>query len=166
MLPDAASGLSSSHPPVPASCDCANADAARDRCAAGDARLAGMDVRMGNGFARDVASNGVHHGLEPPVRAIALPAFQRQRLDLAEAERRLDPVEADRDISIAPLRAPRLVAHEMAVMADRALAPRDDHAFGGLEMLLDILVPIGAAADMGVPPDAEAFGLERLDKRK
>ena len=30
-------------------------------------------------------------------------------------------------------------------------------------MLLDILAPVGAATDMSVPPNGEAFGLQRGD---
>jgi hypothetical protein len=120
---------------------------------------------MRNGPARNVAPYRVGQRLEPRVGPIALPVFKRQRLDLAETERRLNSVEADRDIRIAFLRSPRLVADEMSVMADRSLGPSDDHAFGSLEMLLDILVPVGAATDAGVPPDAEAFCFQCLDER-
>src|SRR4029453_2424304 len=60
---------------------------------------------------------------------------------------------------------PCLVPDKLAGVTDGALAPRYDHAFGDLEMLLDILVPVGPAADVDVPPDREAVGLQCLDQR-
>src|SRR5262245_38930661 len=117
-------------------------------------------------LACDVASHCVRDRPEAMVRPAPFPALERQRLDLAEAERRFDTVEADRDVCVALLRAPRLIADVMPVMTDRALAPGDDHALGGVEVLLDILVPIGSAADVSVPPDSEALGFQGSDERR
>ena len=97
--------------------------------------------------------------------ALALPADKIDRLDFAEAERRLDHIDLDRDVASGGLRRARLVAHEAAFGPDRARAPRDDDAARGVEMLLDFLAPVGAAADMRVPPNVKAFGLKRGDQR-
>ena len=43
-------------------------------------------------------------------------------------------------------------------------APHDDHAFRSVEMFLNIFAPMGAAADMSVPPDGETFRFERGDQ--
>ena len=82
--------------------------------------------------ARDARPNRVGHRLEACVGAIALPAFQRKGLNFAEPKRRLDIVDPNRDIDMAPFGPHRLVANELALGPDRPLAPGDDHAFGSV----------------------------------
>lgn len=119
---------------------------------------------MSDVFASDPLSHRVGERAEAMVGGVSVPTLQRDGLDFAEAKRRLGGVKADWQIDSTPLRAPCLFADEMTVMANRALAPGNDYAPGGVEMLLDVLVPVRSAADVGIPPDGEALGLQRLDE--
>src|SRR5215213_5566674 len=116
-------------------------------------------------FAGNASSDGGDNSLIARVRAVAFPALERDRLHLAKAERWLDRIEANRQVSAPSLRARRFIADEIAFAADRAFAPRDDYALRGVEMFLNVLAPMRAAPDVGVPPDAEAFRLQRLNER-
>src|SRR5439155_15937929 len=68
-------------------------------------------------------------------------------------------------IDVPLLRPRRFVLDEGAFRPDRALAPRDDHAFGCVELGLDRLAPCGAAADLLVPPNRIAVRLQRFHQR-
>src|SRR5215208_560806 len=114
---------------------------------------------MRSAFAGNASSNSVDKRLIARVGAVAFPAFERDRLHLAKAERRVDRIETNRQVSAPPLRAGRFIADEIAFAADRAFAPGNDYALRGVEMFLNVLAPMRAASDMGVPPDAEAFRL-------
>src|SRR5215213_9056491 len=124
-----------------------------------------MRCRRGNVFAADAPPNRVGNRPKARVRAISMPAFQGDRLDLPETERWLDGVQAERQIRTSPLSPPRFVADEMPTTADRPFAPGNDYASGGLEMLLDLLLPVRSAGNVKVPPEGKAFGLQRFDER-
>src|SRR5690242_14077139 len=111
-----------------------------------------------------MGSDGIHDGLEARVRSAPMPSLEGDRLDLTEPKRWFHRIEAYRHIRITPLRSPSLVPNEMPVMTDRALAPDNDHAFGSVEVLLNVLMPVGPAADAGVPPDREALRLQSIDQ--
>ncbi|GAA4723844.1 hypothetical protein GCM10023325_21850 [Sphingomonas lutea] len=83
---------------------------------------------------------------------------------LTKAERWADIVDCDREVVTGLLRRACFVTDEAAFRADGALAPDDNHHLGRVEMAFDLLPPVGAAADMLVPPDVEAFRLERFDQ--
>jgi hypothetical protein len=117
-------------------------------------------------LAGDALTDRVDQGNEMVIRPIPVPALQRDGLDFTEAERGFTGVDADRQIDSPSLSTACLVTHKIPVMATRTLAPGDDDAFGRIQMLVDILVPIGAAADVGVPPDGETFSLERSNQRR
>jgi hypothetical protein len=99
------------------------------------------------------------------VRPIAFPALERERLHFAEPKRRLDCIEADWQVSAAALGPCRFVPNEISLSTDRARRPGHDHAFGGVEMFLDVFAPVRAAADVLVPPDSEAFSFECFNER-
>src|SRR5438270_12948598 len=94
-----------------------------------------------------------------------MPTLERDGLDLAEAERQLDRIEAHRKVNSAPLGERRFIAHELAIRPDRALRPCNNDAFGRTEVRFDVPAPICAATDMRIPPDAEPFSLESFDER-
>jgi len=96
---------------------------------------------------------------------VSVPTGERQGLGLAKTERQVDLVDRDRDIYAPLLRARCLVLDERSLWAHRPLAPHDDDAFGGVQLCFDFVAPGGAAADLLIPPDAVALGLQRLDQR-
>jgi hypothetical protein len=53
----------------------------------------------------------------------------------------------------------------MAVMPNRALAPNDNDASGGVQVLFNILMPVSSSADVRVPPYREALVFQRFDER-
>ncbi len=158
LLASAAPGLSRNQPPMPGR---------GERGPAADQQRPARDARPANGrrwrgwwLEPDHRARGIEHIADTAVVvAVALPADQRQRLGLAEAERRVDLVDPDRQIGAAAQRPRRFVADETAVRAGRALAPHDDDAGGLVEWRGDLVAPLVAAADMRIPPDRQALGL-------
>lgn len=119
---------------------------------------------MGMRPAGDDCLRRVKHRLIARIGTVALPTDQLQRLGLAKAERRVDLVDAHREIDVAAQRPRGLVADEAAVAADRALAPHDDHAARVGEILLDRIAPLVAATKVGVPPYGKAVSRERVNQ--
>jgi len=99
------------------------------------------------------------------VGAVAVPALERRRLALPEAQWRHHRIDQHRDIDAALLRPRRLLADEPAFGPDRPFAPHDDDGFRFVELPFDGFAPGVADADMLVPPDGKALGLQRLDQR-
>src|SRR5437868_10087477 len=120
---------------------------------------------MSDVFAGDPATDGIRDRKEAGVRWVSLPPFERNGLNFAEAKRGIHRIEANRQIGAALPRTTGFIANEIAFWPCGAFAPNDYHAFRGIEVFLDIFAPVGAAADMGVPPDAETFRLKRRDQR-
>src|ERR1700754_486033 len=106
-----------------------------------------MRRNMRGVLACDAAPHGLRNGVEARVGSVTLPAVRRQRLNLAEAERRFHRFETDRQIGTAFSRSRGLIAHEVSVVTDRALGPRNDHAFRYVEMILDVFAPVSPAAE-------------------
>ena len=143
----------------------------RDDPAAGDDGAAvdggGGAVRtLGGGMvAADDPPRAVEQGEVARIVAVAFPAGQRQALGLAKAQWRVDLVDRDGEVDVALDRAAGLVADEAPFAGDRAFAPRDDHAFGGGEVVGDRFAPFVTGTDMRVPPHGETIGGERVDQR-
>ena len=99
------------------------------------------------------------------VRVVEVPRPVRQvrRLHHLEDRGRDDTFDGDRDQALALAGVVGLSPHPVGL--DRALGPHHHHAFGGLELGLDHLVPGFAGADAGVPPNRPALGLQGLDDR-
>ena len=99
------------------------------------------------------------------VRVVEVPRPVRQvrRLHHLEDRGRDDTFDGDRDQALALAGVVGLGPHPVGL--DRALGPHHHHAFGGLELGLDHLVPGFAGADAGVPPNRPALGLQGLDDR-
>jgi hypothetical protein len=116
-------------------------------------------------FAGYAASDRGRDRLEPRVRAIAAPTFQGQCLDFTETKRRLNGIEADRQIDAAPLCLRGLVTDEITVAGNRTLAPGNNHASGGVEVILDVFTPVRARTDVGIPPNRKAVRFEGADQR-
>ncbi|MBA3670378.1 MAG: hypothetical protein H0W71_10030 [Sphingomonas sp.] len=75
-------------------------------------------MRIVEVFTGDMASNGIDDRTESRIGAVALPAPQRKCLHLTEAKRRINRVEADRQIDPATLRSSGFVADEITIAAD------------------------------------------------
>lgn len=99
------------------------------------------------------------------IGVISAPTRKRDGLHFTESERQIDRVEANGQICAPLSRLAGFVAYELAFRSDRAFRPRHQDAFGSFEMLFDVTAPVGAAADMRVPPDVEALGLKRSNER-
>ena len=147
-------GLSSAQPPMPAMATVAAAPPAMTVRRSIPAGIAAGRLRA-RGFPRFVSR----------VRPVAVPRDQRQRLGFAEAQRQVDLVDEDGDIDVPLLCTGSLVLDERAFLADRTLAPGDNDAFGGVELFFDRMAPLGASADLLVPPDGIALTLQGIDER-
>jgi len=84
-----------------------------------------------------------------------------ERLRLPEAERWPHGIQLHWKIDRALHGPARFIANKTTLRSDRAFAPYHEHAFGSFEFGFDRLPPRCAAADSRVPPDSEAFRLER-----
>ena len=82
-------------------------------------------------------------------------------MDFPETERRLDGIEAHRQIGAPLSRTAGLVPDEIALRPYGSPAPNDKNALCGIKMFLNVLAPMSAPTDVGVPPDRESFCLER-----
>src|SRR5215208_3269096 len=112
-------------------------------------------------FPGNSPSNRLGERLKAGIRSVPLPTLQRNGLDFTEPKWRLDWIETNGQIYPAFSRTRRFVAHKIALRADGAAAPYDDDAFCCVKMRLDVFAPMGAAANVSVPPDSEPFALER-----
>jgi hypothetical protein len=122
-------------------------------------------VHVLNVFAGDTPTDCLGDDQEARIGPIAFPPPKRNGLNFPETKGWIDGIKPDRQVGAALSRTSSLVPNEIALCADRALGPNDDNAFGRIEMFLDIFAPMGAAADMSVPPDGETFFLKRGDQR-
>ena len=96
---------------------------------------------------------------------LSLPALQCNCVKFAEAKRRFDVVDPDRQIGAPALRSIGLIANEPAFAANRSLAPDDEDAACRIEVRLNILTPFGTGGDLRIPPDVETVRLERPHQR-
>lgn len=97
---------------------------------------------------------------------VAAPSDQVDGLHFAEPERRTHLIDGDWQVTSTLLGDAGFVANETACRSDGQLGPGDDYALRMLEMLFDLVPPFGSAANVLVPPDADAIGLKRPDKRR
>src|SRR5262245_53534328 len=91
---------------------------------------------------------------------LALPADQIVGMGLAEAERKIDLVDAGRAEFPAVLRVTRLVHDEVAF--DGPPAPQHDGAAALVDDFADHLPVAVAGQKVEIPPDVEAELLERM----
>src|SRR5207342_1151442 len=101
---------------------------------------------------RDVDERGV-------IRCTA-PVEQIERMNLAEAERRYDRLDAYRQQLARLERAHRFIAHE--ARASRRLGPQHDDDMRLGDLLLDDFGELGTASQVAIPPDIDAERAERV----
>ena len=121
------------------------------------------EVDVGNVFAGNASADRLDDGEETRVVAVTFPSFERNRLDLPKPERWIDRIQTNRQIGASLSGSVGFVANEVALDAHGTLAPHDDDAFRRVQMLLDVLAPMRASADVSVPPNGEAFRFKRSD---
>ena len=113
----------------------------------------------------DVPPGRGKNSLVASIQAVAAPPGQRQGLGASETKRQLDLVQGDRNVHLPLLGARSLILDERASGSHRVFGPRNNHAFCGIELRLDGVAPARAAADLFVPPDRKAIGLQRFDEQ-
>ena len=125
--------------------------------------IAKVDVR--NVFAGNASAERLDDGEETRIISVPSPSFERNRLDLSKPKRWFDGIQPNRQVR-APLPSPvGFVANEVALGTYGTPAPHNDDTFRRIQMFLDVLAPMSASADVGVPPDGKAFRFKRRDQR-
>jgi hypothetical protein len=83
---------------------------------------------------------------------------------LSESERRLDLVDRHRQVDATALGPRSFVLHEVTGEPGRRLAPDDDHAARGIEVLANGLPPRGPTPDVQVPPNRQPLRGQGVDE--